>query len=255
MEVPVLYNDTKEKETLNFKNPHINFLPDTHTYYVRENQYEAVSDILNKYTPEFKTDYWAKIKADEEGISTDEIKENWLIKKDYSIVIGKELHYYINLFLKYSKITLPVTDIRYRISQFHKFLDPFKNKVDILETELMVAHKEYNVAGTIDCLCRNKETGIYFIVDWKTNKNIKRDNRFDSMLGVLSGFDNCEFNKYSLQLGFYKNILKSNFNIQLHDGCLIHFPKNSPYIIMPVKNMDKEVELLLKEDIKKREVR
>lgn len=237
----------------NFKNPNIEFDSYKHCYSINGVEHKSVTKIINTYLPDFDSAKWSAKKAAEEGIEPEEMREMWSIKANYSTVIGRDFHYYVTMFLKYGKAVVPVTNcLDNRIREFHKFWAHIRRKIDIIEVELKVAHKDYAVAGTIDCLCRNTETNTYFIMDWKTNQHIKFKNDYGSIFSSpLSHLDNCEYNKYCLQIAFYKEILESSFNIELNDGCMVHFPEIREYRIIPAKNMDLEVKTILNSFLKK----
>lgn len=86
--------------------------------------------------------------------------------------------------------------------------DFFFKKYDFIEAEKMIFSEKYRIAGTIDLLARNKETGKMAILDWKTNKEIKLDNDFNQTgKGHFSHLPDCNFSHYSLQLNGYQKIL------------------------------------------------
>ena len=75
--------------------------------------------------------------------------------------------------------------------------------------EVMVFSYALRLAGTIDAyFTRDREV---LLVDWKTNKEIRRANKYGGkMLGPVAHLDDCEFNKYALQLNLYARILRED---------------------------------------------
>jgi hypothetical protein len=82
-----------------------------------------------------------------------------------------------------------------------------------LASEKMVFSLELRLAGTIDAIFQ-KDRQI-LIVDWKTNEAINRRNKFGQhLLPPANELDDCEYNKYMLQLNLYKRILLKEHYLQ-----------------------------------------
>ena len=62
----------------------------------------------------------------------------------------------------------------------------FRQKLDILAVEKIVFNPflPRPIAGTIDLLARSRKDGSVLVLDWKTNKSIDRENRWNKF-----GFD------------------------------------------------------------------
>ena len=80
--------------------------------------------------------------------------------------------------------------------------------------------KEWGITGMIDQLFYNEKSQKLEIWDWKTNKAIKENNKWQQFKEPLSHLDVCELNTYSLQLSFYKLIVERNTELD--------FRKQSP---------------------------
>jgi len=67
------------------------------------------------------------------------------------------------------------------------------------------------------------------------------------MTNGLNHLQECEYNTYSLQLGIYKRIIERNTNLKLGKSyiCWIN-DKNSSYKAFQMAEMDKEVDLIIK---------
>lgn len=68
---------------------------------------------------------------------------------------------------------------------------------------------DYYVKGRFDALFRNKRTGKYVIIDWKSNDEIKKDRKpwTENLLGPANIYPELDWYTYTLQLYFYKTAL------------------------------------------------
>ena len=92
----------------------------------------------------------------------------------------------------------------------------------LLDTEIPVFYDvAYNyksenitlrIKGRIDALFWNSTNGRLVIIDWKTNNEIKGSNKFEKMLGPMKDYDNCELNKYTIQVYSYLSSLTNTYN-------------------------------------------
>ena len=99
-------------------------------------------------------------------------------------------------------------------------MDKIRGKYEIVATEALMADPEHGVAGTTDLLLRNKKTGKYVILDyksklWKYNKLSK--NKAGKKLYGFKYITSTRFNLksqkdgYDFQLSVYEKMLKNIF--------------------------------------------
>lgn len=105
------------------------------------------------------------------------------------------------------------------------------------------------VAGTLDLALRHVETGDIWLVDWKTNREIKREGyNGKRMEAPLEHLQDCSFEQYSLQLAIYWEILRTACWLPLEgprNARIIWIdPAGQPQIIEPADRV-KEARLLL----------
>lgn len=67
------------------------------------------------------------------------------------------------------------------------------------------------IKGRFDALFRNKKTGKWVIIDWKSSKSIDIANRWEKLLGPCKQLDNCNYNTYTIQGYFYKTALLNGY--------------------------------------------
>lgn len=179
----------------------INFDPVAHTYTdIDGNNYTSVSKIVSKYKNKFDSDKWSKVKALQRGITQEEILEEWRLKALASTDKGTAVHKAIEEYFvedKESDLINPYLSTFQLWKKRHVFFHP----------EKILYSKEYKVAGTCDMVVYSEKEDEYSILDWKTNKEIVMNNKYQKMQGICSHLDDCNFNHYMLQLNLYARLL------------------------------------------------
>jgi hypothetical protein len=87
-------------------------------------------------------------------------------------------------------------------------------------TEQKIWAENLDLAGCVDMMwCRPEDKGCkprkIFLVDWKRAKNIELENSFQKGLGLLGGFDDCNYVHYQLQLNIYKKLLEQYYDVEI----------------------------------------
>jgi len=225
------------------------FDPEPHTYTKNGKNFKSVTTVIDEYTQEFDSDSISRKVAERDGLPQDEVLAKWAVARDYSCVLGTEMHLYIETFLMHNRKIETITGIEDRIIEFHKFWGKYSEILEIVDSEVMVYDEESQVAGTIDCIARNKKSGEYIILDWKTNKEIKESNRWQNMNSPFGHLEDCNFNHYSLQISVYCEILKKAFpDMKTEIGRLVYFPREKDYKILKIKDLSAEAKILLKRE-------
>jgi len=82
--------------------------------------------------------------------------------------------------------------------------------LDILGVEKIVFNPflPRPIAGTIDLLARSRKNGDILILDWKTNKSIDQENRWDKYgLDPIKHIPDTALGHYECQLSLYQYLL------------------------------------------------
>lgn len=253
MEILNSVRDTVEKKILHFKDPLFFFDPDSHTYTYDGEKFDSVTTFLKGFKDPFNTDYWSQKKAEERGITQEEILKEWKNKADTATGLGTEVHEWIEDFLSGRNPELPQNiESKNRCSRFFEFYN--KNLTDFipLESELRVFSKKWRIAGTIDqpFLFYDKKLDkvLTVIGDWKTNKVFKDDNhskgRYKKLLRPFNNLWENHHNEYSIQISLYRLILEEA-GISTHSGFLCHIGPDSPIKLYPAKDLRESLRFYL----------
>ena len=230
------------RELAKFNN--IKFHDKEHIYYLDGKRTKSVTAIIAKYKHPFDKDYWSQKKADERGITKEEILKEWKYKADFSCEKGSTFHEYAENFLTNKLFPFPehritkalggvehMLECREAIDElkkmFNDFYDKSFGKLIPVRAEVVIGDEEWGVTGMVDQIFYNEKSKKLEIWDWKTNKKIGRDNKWQQFKEPLSHLDVCELNTYSLQLSFYKLIVERNTELELGDSYIVWFNENN----------------------------
>ena len=177
------------RELAKFNN--IKFHDQDHVYYMKGVKTKSVTSIIGQYKHPFDKEYWSKKKADERGITKEEILKEWKYKADFSCERGSAFHEFAENYLTNKVFPFPeykITNILGSkenmleckegvfkiIDMFKKFYDDSNRKLIPVRAEVVVGDEEWGVTGMIDQLFFNEKSKQLEIWDWKTNKDIKK---------------------------------------------------------------------------------
>ena len=222
----------------------IKFHDKEHKYYLNGVKTKSVTSVIGEYKHPFDKEYWSQKKADERNITKEEILKEWKYKSDFSCEKGSVFHEYAENFLTNKLYPFPehrvigalggtdnMLECKEAVNKlkilFEKFYKDSFGKLIPVRAEIVVGDEEWGVTGMIDQLFFNEKSDKLEIWDWKTNKKIGRDNKWQQFKEPLSHLDVCELNTYSLQLSFYRLIVERNTDLVLGDSYIVWFNENN----------------------------
>ena len=250
------------RELAKFNN--IKFHDQDHIYYMNGVKTKSVTSIIGQYKHPFDKDYWSQKKADERGIAQEEILKEWKYKADFSCERGSAFHEFAENYLTNKVFPFPEYKITKVlggkenmleckegvfkiIEMFKKFYDDSHGKLIPVRAEVVVGDEEWEVTGMIDQMFFNEKSKQLEIWDWKTNKAIKKSNKWQQFKEPLSHLDVCELNTYSLQLSFYRLIVERNTDLVLGDSYIVWFNENNDeYKVMKCYDFRDEILKIMK---------
>jgi len=253
----------KGKLHLHKKNRHkrdkrVRFIELGHQYFIDGDCTNIVSStsLIHKYFGAFDAEgianniaKSAKCKNDKSykyyQMSADEIKEMWNKSGKEASNLGTIMHEKIEYFYNDNEVELLENE-----KEFEYFLNFYEDHQDlqIYRTEWVVFVEDLRLCGSIDATFIN-EDGTLSLMDWKRSKEIKFDS-FDSKTAKvpLHHLPDCNYSQYSLQLNLYRRILEDYYGKTVKDMHLVVcHPNNRNYIKIPVRKMDKEIDIIFKQ--------
>lgn len=224
----------------------LRFDPIEHRYYIDGNpDTMSASQLINKFFPEFDSEYWSQRKADERGVDVSIVIEEWENKRVNAADLGTQLHEEIENY--YNGLTY-----NDKLPEFQHFLE-FKRKYSTMKpyrSEWRVFDEEYLIAGTIDMVYQKDGDELYMF-DWKRSEKVVDAygnpilTDFDYASGELSHLSDNSYNKYAVQQNIYKYILEKRYNKKITSmNLLILHPNFDKYHWVKLSDLTKEVEYI-----------
>lgn len=225
-------------ELWNFHDIHFDPVPHKYTDSLGTN-FTSVTTWVKNFESVQDWDEIAKKSAAKAGCSPEELRAKWKRAGDYSCALGTEVHAYMENLMQHKRY-LPHFDPQYpemesdynsRIPVCNNVYQMITQKYIPVREELIVYNSKWKLCGTIDLLAYNTETGQFAILDYKTNKEIKKDNPWSRMTGPFCEYPDCNYYHYSLQLSTYKAIIENATHLRIGDLMLIHITANGATMI------------------------
>lgn len=200
-----------------------------HVYHLAGRRLKGVSSVVKQFSRPFDEDYWSKKKAEQRGITQQEMLDEWAAERDRSTRTGSAVHdgaEWIlthgtlppeSVLLKHTDIEAELADARRRLSSF---VDIRVTKLQHLVPkglELRVFSERLGIAGTMDLL--GEQGGYLYVGDWKTNKAFKD---YSFMLEPFQYYADGHLARYSLQVSLYR-IMLAEHGVQTKGGFVVHF--------------------------------
>lgn len=231
-----------------FDDPEFKFDPKYHKYTYDGVPFTPVTKFIEQFHKPFDKEYWSKNKAEEAGITQEQILKEWKDKNDYANEIGSATHQWIEDYFNQIYQTIPNNlDLIHRINKFNTIYAKQLWKLEPVKFEVRVFSKKWKIAGTIDSLFLYR--GKIYIIDWKTNGDYKDDNhpkgRFDKLLHPFEDFYKNHMNEYSIQVSLYTLILEE-YGFDVGGAYIVHIgPDQEDAKIHKVVDMREKLKMYL----------
>lgn len=186
------------------------FDEDSHTYRLDGQELRSVSSIVASQFRRFNAYVVSagivrnKAKDPESpyfGMTQQDIIQMWAESGKEARENGTKLHRDIECFFIHKTIPEDPTP------EWNMFMDFIEDHPDwtLMGTEVRVHNNK--VAGTIDAVFKTPEGVV--LIDWKRCKSLDFSG-YGQGLGHMKHVEDCNFNKYSLQLSLYKQLIKED---------------------------------------------
>ena len=197
----------------------------------------SVSKLLEYMHKEFDREGVAK-KCFEKGfddpkskyyqMTVEHIIESWEKKASESRMYGSLVDNYIGTFLNESEeLETWKLDNNYDYDpRIHGLCEGFNQFYNIItkQTDYEYVTREEKmfikcnktgewINGRFDCLFYSPSLNKYLVIDWKTNGELSRENKWEKMFGPLYDKDACDLNEYTIQVQMYKKALSEVYEL------------------------------------------
>lgn len=235
------------------------FYEDGHYYTCKgKNVGISVTRFIEQYCNEFNAQEVAERVAKKQNKSIYEVLNEWSYKNKFACEKGHFGHLYAQGLWNDEDIK----DIQNKIDAFtnglesplDKILDQadnfyydYKDRLEHLADEFVVGSEEFDIASAIDHLFINKLTGGLVLVDYKTNSDIHKSERYAKQMKVpLQHIKDFTLNHYYIQLSLYKYLVEKYTGLKVEEMFIVYMSENiENYEIIPIPYLKKEVEKIL----------
>jgi len=243
----------------------LQFEESSHSYFLSGKRTISVTQLIKAYTRPFDSETHSARVANKLGVTSAEILRDWEDAAKVSTDIGSSVHefFYELIFKKNTKWEKTLEkydsahlDYQQRAPLLYceilRFWADFKDIYEPLAGETAVVDFDTGLCGTFDLLFRNKQNGQLELFDIKTNKKFTDSNKYGEMLlPPVDHLDNCEVNKYSLQMTLYKYILEKELDLNIAEMNVLWL--EDTYHIIPLKDLRLECQQMLADYVMKRD--
>lgn len=171
------------------------------------------------------------------SVTQEDILLQWDIKRSIGNIRGSFTHKYLET-LEQGLLDVPRIIIPHNLStdeavQYIQSIEQLKKMcVEYVETnqhlipiaiEYKVGDLQSGLTGTFDRLYWNELTNKAEIWDFKTDKEVKKENKYKQKFNGFNDIEYNDLNKYFLQISFYKYIIENNTSLKVDVGKIVHF--------------------------------
>ena len=228
------------------------FFEENHTYTYKDKPISiGATGLIEQYTQDFDAEAVAEKVAIRDNKTIQEVLDEWEYKNKFACEKGSTCHEYAQCLwsgndfdrgdFDGSKEYLQAVD---KIeSQADRFYNDYQDHLEHLADEFVIGSEEYDIASAIDHLFINKLTGGLVLVDYKTNSDIRKNERYAKQMKVpLQHLKNTTLNHYAIQLSIYKYLVEKYTDITIEEFFIVYMSENiKSYEIIEVPYLKNEV--------------
>lgn len=214
----------------------IQFYDSTHQYFVNGKKVRtSVTAFISKFFPKFDAITKAKAEVDKGpkskyyGMTAGEIIDMWDESGRQSMEEGKEMH---KLIERHFHKDLKENEFSVTLAQYLNWL--VESGSTQLQSEFIVYNPQNDIAGSIDGIYMTKDNKL-MLVDFKRIAELDFTDKYEhrTAFAPITDIDNCNGEKYYLQLNMYKYMLEQFYNLKIDRMCLL--------LLHPTKHKYEEV--------------
>lgn len=221
---------------------------DHHYEYKGERVGISVTRLIEDYCNEFNAEMIAERVAVRDNKTIQEVLDEWKQKNQWACQKGSICHEYAQSIWSGSIWTpFENQDIEKITKQADNFKNDYEDRLEHLADEYVIGSEEYDIASAIDHLFINKLTGGLILVDYKTNSDIHKNEKYAKDMKIpLSHLKDFTLNHYYIQLSIYKYIVEKYTNLEIEDMFIVYMSENiDNYEIIDIPYLKQEVKEIL----------
>lgn len=215
----------------------------------------SVTRFIEQYCNEFDAQAVAEKVAIKQNKTVQEVLDEWEYKNKFACEKGSTCHEYAQTLWSREKWQFKSFDnseeyikaVEKICIQALDFKEDYCDRLEHLADEFVVGSPEYDICSAIDHLFINKLTGGLVLVDYKTNSDIHKTEKYAKDMKVpLQHLKDFTLNHYYIQLSIYKYLVEKYTNLKIEEMFIVYFSENiENYEIIEIPYLKKEVEKIL----------
>lgn len=228
------------------------FYEENHTYTYKGKPISiGATGLIEQYTQDFNAQAVAERVAEKENKSVQEVLDEWEYKNKFACTKGSTCHEFAQSLWSGNEYTFKEFDnsegyfiaTELITTQACNFHNDYEDRLEHLADEFVIGSEEYDIASAIDHLFINKLTGGLVLVDYKTNSDIHKNERYAKQMKVpLSHLKDFTLNHYYIQLSIYKYLVEKYTNLKIEEMFIVYFSENiDNYEIIEIPYLKDEV--------------
>ena len=232
------------------------FYEDGHYYTYKDKPISiGATGLIEQYTQDFDANAVAERVARKENKTVQEVLNEWEYKNQFACEKGSTCHEFAQSLWSGNEYTFKEFDnsegyfiaTELITTQICNFYNDYKDRLEHLADEYVIGSEEYDIASAIDHLFINKLTGGLVLVDYKTNSDIHKNERYaKNMKAPLQHLRDDSIHHYYIQLSIYKYLVEKYTDLKIEEMFIVWFSElNENYEIIPVQYLEKEVKEIL----------
>lgn len=188
------------------------YSPEEHRYMLNNTvPMLSVTTLVKQSFPQFDSNKIAAAYARKHGLTKEAVLSMWAEKGNNSAQFGTLVHAQAESLIKGETPDTATNDreaVLFR--RVGKAVEELQSHLNLVATEKIVFSPEHKLAGTIDLIMESRDKGTVYILDWKTNEKISRDNPYNKFaLPPIDHLPDNHVSHYGLQLSLYRYILQN----------------------------------------------
>lgn len=215
----------------------------------------SVTRFIEQYCNEFDAQAVAEKVAIKQNKTVQEVLDEWDYKNKFACEKGSTCHEYAQTLWSEEEWSPKMFDnsVEYEnaickiFKQADNFYEDYQDRLEHLADEFVVGSPDYDIASAIDHLFINKLTGGLVLVDYKTNSDIHKTEKYAKDMKVpLQHLKDFTLNHYYIQLSIYRYLVEKYTNLKIEEMFIVYFSENiENYEIIEIPYLKKEVEKIL----------
>ena len=231
------------------------FEEDHHYEYKGKRVGISVTRLIEDYCNEFNAEEVAERVATKQNKTIQQVLDEWQYKNKFACEKGSTCHEYAQSLWsgkEYRQLYFDDSEeyleaVSHIQVQALSFCEDYQDRLEHLADEFVVGSEEYNIASAIDHLFINKLTGGLVLVDYKTNSDIHKTEKYAKNMKVpLQHIKDFTLNHYYIQLSIYKYLLEKYTDLEVSEMFIVYFSENiKGYEIIEIPYLKEEVMKIL----------